>query len=155
LYDYPASLLPPNRITEKPVIPSALHQDIEHVSLLIHRAPQIVAFTIDRQEDLVQVPLITWPGTPATELIRILLPELATPLPDGFVRHNDPTNEQEFFHITMAKREAKIQPDSVADDLPREPMMFIQIGADSGSHSSSSHGCEKSALLSRGAAWVN
>jgi hypothetical protein len=48
----------------------------------------------------------------------LLLPELATPLPDGFVRHNDPTNEQEFFHITMAQRKAKIQPDGVADDLP-------------------------------------
>jgi hypothetical protein len=29
-----------------------------------------------------------------------------------------------FFHVTMAERKTAIEPDGVADDLPREPMMF-------------------------------
>jgi len=75
------------------------------------------------------------------------LPELPAPLADGFVRYEDTTDEQEFFHVAVTEREAKIQPDGVADDLPREPMMFIEIGGGRGRHSSSisGHGCEKSA----------
>src|SRR5262249_40598358 len=77
---------------------------------------------------LVQMPLVTRPGTPATELIRILLAKLSTPCADGFVRHSDATDDQELFHVTVTEREAEVQPDRVADDLPREPMMFVKIG---------------------------
>ena len=60
-------------------------------------------------------------------MIRILLPELPTPLADGFVRRGDPTNEQEFFHIPVAERKAEIKPDGMVDNLTGEPMMFVGI----------------------------
>jgi len=87
-----------------------------------------VAFTIDRQEDLVEVPLITWPRKPATELIRVLLAKLTAPFADRFVRHDHTTDEQQFFHVAVAERKAEIQPDGVADDLSWEPMMCARIG---------------------------
>jgi hypothetical protein len=97
-----------------------LHEDVEHYAVLIHRPPQRVPFLVDRDEHFVQMPLVTRPGTPATALIRILLPELPAPLAHGFVRHEDPTDEQQLFHIAVAEREAEIEPDSVANNLSRK-----------------------------------
>jgi hypothetical protein len=104
---------------------------------LIHHAPEVVAFAMDRQQHLLQVPFVAWPRTPAPELIGELLAEFKAPLADGFVKDNDAADEQEFFHITVDEREKEKQPDGVADDLPWEPMMFRQIGRCWGRHGSS------------------
>jgi hypothetical protein len=111
-----------------PFVPSPLHQNVELHAVLIHGPPQIVPLLINRDEDLIQVPLITRLGTPAAQVIRVLLAKLAAPFTNGFVRDDDATDEQELFHVAMAQREAEIQPDGVADDLPREPVVFIEIG---------------------------
>jgi hypothetical protein len=110
------------------LIPTTLDENIQNVAVLIDRPPQVGAFFVDGDRYLIQMPLIAWAGPPAAELIRILLPELPAPLADGFVRHDDPTNEQDFFYIAMTEREAEIPPDGVADDLTWEPMLFIEIG---------------------------
>ena len=92
------------------LVPPALHQNIEDMSVLIHRPPEIMALALNGEKDLIQVPLVARPGTPAPELIGIWLPELAAPLPDGFIRDDHPTGEQEFFDIAVAEAEAEIQP---------------------------------------------
>jgi hypothetical protein len=107
------------------LVPSALHEDIEDSAVLIHGPPQIVTFLVDREKHLIYMPLVAWPRTPTTELIGIRLPELPTPFADGFVRHDDPTNEQEFFHIPVAERKAEIEPDGMVDNLTGEAMMFV------------------------------
>ena len=89
------------------------------------------------RKDYFHMPLIPRPRTPASQLIGVRLPAFPTPLADRFLGDDDATDEQEFFHITMAQRETAIQPDRVADDFPREPMMFVEIGGGSGRHSSS------------------
>ena len=110
------------------LVPPALHQDIEHVPVLIHRPPQIVTFAFDGQKHLIQVPLVPGPGTSATELIGILLAKLAAPLADGFVGHDDPTFKQQLFHIAKAQAEPKVQPHGVADDLDRKAVILIAVG---------------------------
>jgi hypothetical protein len=72
--------------------------------------------------------LIPWLRTPAAQVIRILLAKLAAPFADRFVRDDHTTDEQELFHVAMAEREAELQPDGMADDLTREPVVFIEIG---------------------------
>jgi hypothetical protein len=89
-------------------IPPTLHEDIEDMAILIHRPPQIVPFAVDRQKHLVQMPLITALGTPASQLIGIRLPELPTPLANGFIRDEHPTGEQELFDITITEAEPEI-----------------------------------------------
>ena len=76
----------------------------------------------------IPMPLITRPRTPASQLMRIRLPEFPTPLAKRFGGDDNTADEQEFFHIAMAERKTAIPPDGVADDLPREAMMFIEIG---------------------------
>ena len=37
-------------------VPTRLYEDIDHVPVLIHRAPEILALPVDRDEDFVQEP---------------------------------------------------------------------------------------------------
>jgi hypothetical protein len=110
------------------LVPPTLYQNIQDVPILIHRPPQIIPFTVDGEKDLVQVPLVTWLGSSMTELIGICLAKLAAPLPDGFVRHDHPADEQEFFHVAVAETEAEVQPDAMADDLSREAVILVSAG---------------------------
>jgi hypothetical protein len=104
-----------------------LHQDIKHVAALIHRPPQIVALFVNGDEEIIEVPLIARPRTPASQLISIRLAEFPTPLADRFIRNNGATDEQKFFHITVAQWEAEIQPDRVTDDFPWKPVVFVEL----------------------------
>ena len=47
---------------------------------------------------LIQMPFVAWARPPAPQLVRILLPKLATPLADGFGGDGDTPCEQEFLH---------------------------------------------------------
>jgi hypothetical protein len=41
-------------------------------------------------------------------------------------------DEQQYSHGAVAETEVEIQPDGVADNLPRETMMFVRIGRSEG-----------------------
>ena len=110
------------------LVPSPLHQDVEHHAVLVHRPPQIVPLLVNRDEYFIQVLLITRPGTPPTQLIGVLLAKLTTPFANSFVRDGYTTDEQDLFHIAVAERKAEIEPDGVANDLSGEAMMFVRIG---------------------------
>jgi hypothetical protein len=73
------------------------------------------------------MPLATRLRAPTSKLIGIRLPELSAPLPDGFIRHDDPPGEQQFFHIAIAGAEAEVQPDAMADDLDWEAVMLVTV----------------------------
>jgi hypothetical protein len=121
-------------------VSSALYEDIQYGTVLIYGAPEIVVLLVNGDEHLVQMPFIVRPGAPATQLIGIGLAELAAPLADGFVRYDHSPGAQQFLDITVTERKVEIQPDGVADDLTREPMMFVEVGRDWGHHSSSTQG---------------
>ena len=43
-------------VFEKNRSAARLHQDVDHVAVLIHRKPEILLLAVDSNEDLVQVP---------------------------------------------------------------------------------------------------
>ena len=61
-------------------------------------------------------------------MMGVCLAKLPAPLAEGVIGHDDATDEQEFFHIPVAEREAEIQPDAMADNLGRKPMALLQGG---------------------------
>jgi hypothetical protein len=67
------------------LVTPALHQNIENVPVLVNGAPQVVAFAPDREEDLIEVPLVTWSGTPAAEPIGEDPSEFPAPIAHSFV----------------------------------------------------------------------
>jgi hypothetical protein len=86
-----------------------------------------VPLAIDREEDFIQMPCVAGSGTPALELIGIGLPELQTLLPNGFIRDEDPTGEQQLLDIAIAEAETEIQPHRMTDDLDREAVILVGV----------------------------
>jgi hypothetical protein len=115
------------KLLRRVLVAAALHENIEYVTILIDGPPEIMPCAVDREKDLIQVPLVARLGAPATELIGIRLPELLAPLPDRFVGDDDSTSEQQLFDIAIAEAEAEVEPDAVADDLGREAVVFVPV----------------------------
>jgi hypothetical protein len=109
------------------LVPTALHQNIQHSTVLVDRPPEIMALTINREQHLIEVPRIARPGTPTAQLIGVLLTKRAAPLADRFIRDNDPAGKPPFFDIVIAEAEPEIEPDLVADDLDREAVVLIAV----------------------------
>ena len=86
------------------------------------------------EKHLVQVPLVTGPGTPTTELIGIVLAKFAAPLANGLIGHDHTTFEQQFFDIAEAQAEAEVQPHGVADNFSRKAMVLIVAAWGWGGH---------------------
>src|SRR5262245_33034837 len=76
-------LQPLEQLTEKLLrrlfVAAPLHEDIEDIVVLVDRAPEVMALTINREKYLIQVPLVTWLGASVLQLIGIILPKLETP----------------------------------------------------------------------------
>jgi hypothetical protein len=68
------------------------------------------------------------------ELVGVVLSKLQTPLTDGFMGHGDAALEQAFLHVTVAEREAIIEPDAMADDLAREAVVLVAFGVSGWRH---------------------
>jgi hypothetical protein len=116
------------------LVPATLDENVQHVAVLIHGTPQVMPDPINGEKHLVQVPFIPWPRSPAPELIGIGLSEFPAPLPYCFVGDDDSAGEQQLFHIPLAQAEAAVEPDAMADDLSRKPMMFVWGGRRGGVH---------------------
>jgi len=110
------------------LILSALPQDIEPGTVLLHRPPQLMALPIDRQKDLIEMPRVAWSRAATAQLVGIRLPTLPAPRADRFVRHESTTREQHCLDVAVAEAEPIIQPDTVADDLDRAAMILLAVG---------------------------
>ena len=110
------------------LIAPTLHKDIEHVIVLVHGSPQVGTFAMDREEDFIQMPLVARRRPSMPELIRVGLAELATLLPNRFIRHKNATSEAEVFHIAGAETKATIEPDGMADALRWKSVVFVGGG---------------------------
>jgi len=56
------------------------------------------------------------------------LAELAAPLPNRLIGHDDAASEEELFHIAVAETEPKIEPDAMTDDLGWEAVILVAVG---------------------------
>ena len=110
------------------LVPPTLDQDIQHMTVLIHRPPQVVTLLIDGEEDLIKVPLLARSGMSATQRIGIGLAKFAAPIPLSFVPQGNATFCHQLFDTAIAEGKTVIQPHAVADDLCRESMTFVWIG---------------------------
>jgi hypothetical protein len=109
------------------LVPLALHQDIGHVPVLIRRPPQIVALTVNGEEDFVQQPRVARSRMPASQLTGRGRPESPAPRPHRLIRQADVTLGHELSDIPIAGAEAEVEPHTVADDAGWEPMPPIEV----------------------------
>jgi hypothetical protein len=65
-------------------VSARLHQNVEHVAVLVDRAPQVPLCAVDLDEHLIEVPFVAQPRTTTAQLVRVLLPEPVAPGPDPY-----------------------------------------------------------------------
>ena len=85
-------------------VPAGLDEEVDQVPVLVHGAPEILAVTVDRDEDFVQKPRIAESALAALQPPGVLGAELHAPLPNGFIRHDDAPFGQQVFDIPEADR---------------------------------------------------
>lgn len=124
------------------VVALALHQEIEHASLLLHGWPKGVLLPTKREEDLVQLPGVTT-RTATPPLVGRGLSEGEAPRPPGLRGEDDPACCQKLLHIAGTEPEAQGQPEAMTAHLRREAKPF-GVG--------SSDGCFPPTLLAPGSA---
>ena len=106
-------------------IPPRLDQYIEDVAVLVHRAPELLLATVERDEELVEMPRVTLLTAPAPKRAGIARTERQTPLADRLVGDRDAALGEEVLNIPKAESESVIKPNGVADDLRRKPVAVI------------------------------
>jgi hypothetical protein len=94
----------------------------------------VMAFAVDRQKHFIEKPFIPGARSPATQPIRVVLPELLTPPTDGFVGDVDAPFQEELLHVAIAQGEAIIEPDAMTDNVAREAVVFVSLGVSGRSH---------------------
>ncbi len=60
-------------------IAARLDENIDHVTILVNGAPEILSFVSDRDEDLIQVPCVTQPTLTPLQRASVFRAELETP----------------------------------------------------------------------------
>ena len=96
-------------------VPTGLDEDINHVAVLVHRAPEILAPTIDRDEDFVQEPRISEAAFASLQPPCVVGTELLAPLPNGFIRYGDASFGEEVLNIPKAHAVSVVEPQAPHD----------------------------------------
>lgn len=92
--DHPRAAVALEQLAHQPfglrLVGAALHQDLEHRTVLIDSPPQPMLGAVDRHDHLVQVPLVAAPERRRANAPGDRPAELGRPAPHRFVRQLDP-----------------------------------------------------------------
>jgi len=111
-----------------PLVAPGLHEDSEHLPVLVDRPPASVRRAIDRDEDRVAVPLVTRRGPPTAHGSRVDRPERVAPLAHRLVGQEHPARGQQLRHVAVAQGTTAVPPHGVTADRWREPLAFVGGG---------------------------
>ncbi len=108
-------------------ITAALHQDVQHDAGLIHRPPEIAQFPLNADEHLIEVPFVTGPRSPPTQIVGEGRAELQAPSADALVRDDDAELGQQQLNISEAQAEHVLGPYCVADEVCRKTVAMVRV----------------------------
>ena len=101
-------------------VPTLLDQDVEHLALIVDGAPKPQALSLDADHGFIQVPAPRRRSAPPSDIGRDQRSEMVDPATDGLITDLNSTLSQQFFDVTQAQGEPKIQPDRLLDHVRRE-----------------------------------
>ena len=103
-----ATALPVEECAEEPLgglgVAPALNEDVEDVAVLVDGPPHILPTGVDRQEHLVEMPLIGRPFPAAGQPAGVFRPELGTPQPDRLVGDDHTADQHELLDLASPSR---------------------------------------------------
>jgi hypothetical protein len=103
-------------------IPSVLHKDVQHLTVLVYCTPKVVQYTSGTNEHFVQVPRVSGLRPPSAQSPGKVGAELPAPVSDTPVDNHHPTLRQDQLDVAQTETEDMIQPHSVTDDRGWELM---------------------------------
>ena len=106
-------------------IPSRLHEDVDHIPILVNRPPQVLRPALHPHEQLIEIPRISLAPPPPPQPSRILQPERQAPLADRLVRDVDAALGEEVLDVPKTEAEPMVQPHRVTDDFRRESVSSV------------------------------
>ena len=106
-------------------IPSGLHEDVDHIPILVNRPPQVLRPALHPHEQLIEIPRISLAAPPPPQPSRILQPERPAPLADRLVRDVDAALGEEVLDVPNTEAEPVVQPHRVTDDFRRESVSSV------------------------------
>jgi hypothetical protein len=115
----------PKKLVSRRFIPSALHQNINNLTILVHSSLQIRSLALNLNDDFIEMPLVRRFREAAANLVGVGLGQLETPFANCFVSNLDASIEHHFFDVSETEGESEVQPDAVGDDLGGKAMSFI------------------------------
>jgi hypothetical protein len=83
-------------------IATQLEEDVDHITVLVNGAPEIVLLPPNVHEEFIQVPRIAQPTLATLERTSVHGTELQTPQSDGLVSDDDPPLCQEILDVSEA-----------------------------------------------------
>ena len=114
----------PDEPHEKPLgglrVTTRLYKDIKHVAIGIYRPPQPVLYTVDRDNDLIQMPLVVWGRPIPADAGCKMRAKPIDPKANGFAADYNAALRQKILDIRRAECKAMVSPDRVGDDLARK-----------------------------------
>ena len=121
----PLQEFPKESLRRTPVL-TGLDEEVDQVPVLVRGAPEILALTVDRDEDCVQKPRIAEATLSSLQPPGLVGAKLPAPLPNGFVRHDDASLGQQILDIPEELRQYLwYDHTGVADDVRRKAMSKV------------------------------
>jgi len=108
-----------------PLVTPGLHEDIEDLSVLVYRAPEVTALSVHRDKHLVEVPQRVRPRPMTSKATSDLRAEPGNPAADRLVGHLDSTLGEQLLDVTKAQGKAGIEPHRMLDNLRREVAVTV------------------------------
>jgi hypothetical protein len=110
-----------------PGISPGLNEDVEHDTVLVHRAPKIMLDALDPNEHLIEMPLVTGPRTTAAQAVGKAFAKFLAPTSNGLIGDDNVPLSQQQLNISKAESEQMVQPNGMADDLGRETVAVVRV----------------------------
>lgn len=104
------------------LFPALLHEDVEHVALVIDRPPQLHPPAAYLHDDLIEVPATRWRTAASAQVGRDQRAELDDPATDRLPADLGPALRHKLLNVADAERETEIPAHCLHDDRCREPV---------------------------------
>jgi hypothetical protein len=82
-------------------ISSCLEKDINNLTILINRSPQVMLLSLDSNEYLINEERITIPLMLSSQSLGVLRPKLVAPQANGFIADRDASLGHQVFNIAV------------------------------------------------------
>ena len=108
------------------LVPAALDQSVENITISIYGPPQPVFSALDSNDHFVEMPLVgkTSPGPPP-DGTGIFSAELGSPFRDSLERDFNAALSQQIFYMTQAQRKAEVEPHRMRYDFSGKTMTLV------------------------------